>query len=422
MLRGSHALTANACVRQTWRTRCVIRVGALATALSLIWSGVTSQYILADDSEPGLKPTEIVIGSCAPLTGPTGAIGHDLVSGAQAYLDYVNDSGGVHGRKIVLVSADDGVDPGEAPVCYRKVISRPAFAIAFVVGTQTALRLVPLADRDKIPVVGLAAGAEALSDPVRRDIFYVRASYVTETHQIIDRVWSDLQMHSIGVIYPDDPFGASVLESATSSIQSHGGALAAASSYTRMGTSFDRTTSVVRKAGAQAVLVVGPYGTVASIIRHCHLQGWHPIFLTLSYVGTDEFIGIAGDDAEGVVITQVVPPSYETSLPAVALYHKYLAKYQPDAKPTFAGLEGFVQAVVLVEGIKRAGHDITRAKLAQALESLRNFDLGIGSGEKLNYSATDHQGLATVIPTVVRGGRAVAFNDWSILKANSAEK
>ena len=135
--------------------------------------------------------------------------------------------------------------------------------------------------------------------------------------------------------------------------------------------------------------------------------------LTVSFVGTDELILEAGADADGLVITQVVPPYYLTDLKSVALYRRTLAQYSPTERPNFLSLEGFIDAMVLVEGLKRAGKDLTREGLIHGVESIHDLDLGLGPELKLSYSAKDHKGFDHVIPTVVRGGRAVPFTDWS---------
>jgi ABC-type branched-subunit amino acid transport system substrate-binding protein len=114
-----------------------------------------------------------------------------------------------------------------------------------------------------------------------------------------------------------------------------------------------------------------------------------------------------------MVITQVVPPYYLTEFKTVALYRRTLGKYFPSAQPNFVSLEGFVDAMVLAEGLKRAGKDLTREGLIRGIESIHELDLGLGPLLKLDYGAKDHKGFDHVIPTVIRGGRAVPFTDWS---------
>jgi branched-chain amino acid transport system substrate-binding protein len=170
----------------------------------------------------------------------------------------------------------------------------------------------------------------------------------------------------------------------------------------------------VRAANPDAVVVVGPPNTVAPILKQAHAKGWKPLFLTVSFVGTDELITEAGSDAEGMVITQVVPPYYLTDLKTVALYRRTLQKYYPSEQPNFVSLEGFIDAMVLAEGLKRAGKELTREGLIHGIESIHDLDLGLGPQLKLNYSLKSHKGFDHVIPSVVRGGRAVPFTDWSM--------
>jgi ABC-type branched-subunit amino acid transport system substrate-binding protein len=173
----------------------------------------------------------------------------------------------------------------------------------------------------------------------------------------------------------------------------------------------------VRGANPEAVVVVGPANTVAPILKQAHAKGWSPLFLTVSFVGTDELISEAGADAEGMVITQVVPPYYMTDFKSVQQYRRALTKYFPSEQPNFVSLEGFVDAMALVEGLKHAGKELTREGLIRGIESIHEFDLGLGPQLKLNYSSKEHKGFDHVIPTVVRGGRAVPFTDWATVAA-----
>ncbi len=108
-----------------------------------------------------------------------------------------------------------------------------------------------------------------------------------------------------------------------------------------------------------------------------------------------------------------MPPYDRTDYPTVALYRKCLTKYSPGEAPSFVSLEGFVDAMVLVEGLKRAGKDVTREKFISAIESIHDMNVGLGPRLILNYSATDHKGFDNVYPTVVKGGQAVLLTDWS---------
>jgi ABC-type branched-subunit amino acid transport system substrate-binding protein len=374
---------------------------------------ICSSRALAAQSVPGVSENEIVIGSCSALEGPSKFLGTQTVAGARAYFDSVNEQGGVHGRKLRLIASDDSYDPAKAEGCFKHLQSQGVFAMGFFVGTPTGVKYVPLAEANKIPLVGLFTGAQALYTPFRHWVVNVRAGYADETKEQIDGLWKALGYKKIGVIYPDDAFGSAVLDGVKNALKDHQSQPVAAASYPRQTAEADAAIQSVRAAQPDAVVIVGPANTVAPIAKLAHSKGWSPLFVTVSFVGTDDLIKLAGPDAEGMVITQVVPPYYLTDLKTVALYRRTLSKFAPNEQPNFVSLEGFVDAMVMVEGLKRAGKDLTREGLIHGIESLHDLEIDLGQQLKLNYSARNHKGFEHVIATVVRGGRAVPFTDWS---------
>ena len=308
---------------------------------------------------------------------------------------------------------DDSYDPAKTEACFNRLMEQRVFVLGFFVGTPTAVKYIPMAESNKIPLVGLFTGAQTLYAPLRHWVVNVRASYFDETREQIDGMWGTLAYKKIGVIYPEDAFGTAVLEGVKAALKAHGAEPVAVGSYQRQTAQVGGAIDAVRAANPDAVVVVGPSNTVAPILKQSHAKGWKPLFLTVSFVGTDELIREAGPDAEGTVITQVVPPYYLTDFKTVALYRRTLTKYFPAAQPNFVSLEGFVDAMVLVEGLKKAGKDLTREGLIRGIESIHELDLGLGPQLKLNYSPKEHKGFDHVLPTVVRGGRAVPFTDWA---------
>jgi branched-chain amino acid transport system substrate-binding protein len=363
----------------------------------------------------GVTDKEILIGSCAALEGPSSFLGRETVAGAEAYFQSVNEEGGVHGRKLRLISYDDGYDPAKTQECWDKLMAQKVFALGFFVGTPTAVKYVPLAEKNQIPLVGLFTGAQTLYVPLRHWVINVRASYFDETREQVEGLWEQLHYKKIGVIYPDDAFGNTVMAGVEAALQAKGAKPAVSASYVRQSEFADTAIAKVKDANPDAVIVVGPSNTVAPLIKHAHSRGWKPLFVTVSFVGVDELIEQAGQDAEGTVVTQVVPPYYLTDIKTVALYRRSLQKYKPGSKPGFVSLEGFVDAMVMVEGLKRSGKDLTREGLITGIESIHDFDMGLGPEGKLDYSAKDHKGFEHVMPTVVRGGRAVPFTDWNVV-------
>jgi branched-chain amino acid transport system substrate-binding protein len=332
---------------------------------------------------------------------------------ATSYFDMTNDAGGVGGRKLKLISFDDSYEPAKTEACFNRLMEQKVFALGFFVGTPTAVKYLPMAESNKMPLVGLFTGAQTLYVPMHHWVVNVRTSYFDETREQMDGLWGTLGYKKVGVIYPEDPFGATVLEGVKTALLAHGAEPVATASYPRQTTQVEGAIDTVRASNPEAVVLLGPANTVAPILKQSHAKGWKPLFLTVSFVGTDDLIQQAGSDAEGLVVTQVVPPYYLTGYKTVALYRRTLGKYYPSAQPNFVSLEGFVDAMVLVDGIRKAGKELTREGLIRGIESIHDMDIGLGPQLKLDYGPKKHKGFDHVIPTVVRGGRAVPFTDWS---------
>ena len=150
-------------------------------------------------------------------------LGRQTVLGASAYLHMINDEGGVFGRKIQLQAFDDSYDPDKAPACFKRMTKEGVFALGFFVGTPTAKVYVPMAQEEKIPVVGLFTGAQMLYEPLKHEVINVRASYYDETREQVDKLW-EVNIRKIGVIYQDDPFGKAVLDGVKLALQKHNAA------------------------------------------------------------------------------------------------------------------------------------------------------------------------------------------------------
>lgn len=396
---------------KAWDFRAILGFGVGISVVACLFSATSDSAM--GQATPGVTDKEILIGSCSALEGPSHSLGAETVAGAKAYFSMINEEGGVNGRKLKLIAYDDSYDPAKTQVCFNQLMNDKVFALGFFVGTPTAVKYVPMAESAKVPLIGLFTGAQTLYTPLRHWVVNVRASYYDETREQIEGAWDSLGYRKIGVIYPEDAFGAAVLGGVKEALKAKGAEPVAVASYERQTANVGSAIDTVRAVGPQAVVIVGPPNTVAPILKQAHSKHWKPLFLTVSFVGTDELISEAGADAEGVVITQVVPPYYLTDLKGVALYRRELAKHAPGAQPNFVSLEGFVDAMVVVEGLKRAGKEPTREGLIHAIESIHEMDMGLGPQLRLDYSPKDHKGFDHVIPTVVRGGRAVPFTDWS---------
>ncbi|MEJ2037413.1 MAG: ABC transporter substrate-binding protein [Desulfosarcinaceae bacterium] len=387
----------------------------LSVAIFII-SGCNSDIapVGTDEARTGISTDEILVGASLALDGHAGYLGTQTLHGAMAFIKYVNESGGVHGRRIRIIKYDDGYDP---PRCVlntqRLVLQDKVFALFCYVGTPTTVKIIPLVQEARIPLVGMFTGAHALREPVSRYLVNVRASYYQETGAAVRYLVEKRDLTKLAVFYQYDAYGFDGLRGTELALKKYDLLPVATGSYVRGTLNVEDGLDKIMAAGAQAVVMIGSYEPCARFIRLAKTRGFHPVFYNVSFVGADELIRRLGPDAQGVIITQVVPPpepmAADDRLWGALEYVQRLRKYFPDDQPNFVSLEGYINAKVLVEGLRRAGPDLDRDRFLDAIESIQDLDLGIDN--PLSFSADDHQGLERVYFTLYENGHFTWLNE-----------
>ncbi|WP_404994093.1 ABC transporter substrate-binding protein [Cupriavidus pauculus] len=347
-------------------------------------------------AEPGISKSTIRIGQSAGVSGPVAGSVKEQIAGAQVYLNHVNANGGVAGRKLELLTYDDGFDAKRTPDNVRKLIGEDkVFALFMVRGTPQNESILPIIGAEKVPLIAPLTGAITLHRPVNRYVFNVRAKYQDEVARAINHLATS-GMNRIAIFYANDGFGQDVFEGFNTALQARGVQPAGAASFNRPMGDIGQGVATINKANPQAVMVIGSGSEAARIIREMKKAGSAAQFVTLSNNAADSFIKELGDDGKGLIITQVVP-GMNSSQMSIASEYRGMAKAQK-VEPSNAGMEGFMSAKVLVEGLRRAGPEPTREKLIAALENLRDYDLG---GILISYSPTRHTGSSFVEMSIV---------------------
>lgn len=387
-------------------------------------------------SAPGVSARDLKIGMSAAFKGAQAGLGTELWRGAAAYYTELNARGGVNGRQIVVVGLDDDYQPDP---CVRNTIQLleqdQVFFLSNYVGTPTLTRALPIISRygDAV-LIGNFTGAQPQRErPYGDFVFNIRASYRQEMAALVERFWT-LGARKFGVYYQIDAYGRSGTDGVARALAQRGAKIAAESTYVR-GAKFDEdmrpAVSVLREAGCDAVLCTGAYQGCGAFVRAARDGGWTVPISNVSFVGSDAMLALllrqgkaAGRDYTRALVNSQVMPSYDdVTLPGVAEYRALMDKHNPalpealrdkaytPQRYSFISLEGFVNAKVVAEALRRAGANPTRPSLRQALESLRSFDLGIGA--PLAFSPERHQGLDSVYFTRVEGERWVPVTDWT---------
>jgi branched-chain amino acid transport system substrate-binding protein len=358
----------------------------------------------------GISENEILIGSSLALGGHAGYLGTQMLQGALSYIKHVNENGGIHKRQIKIISLDDRYEPARCLYNTQQLIlEHKVFSLFCYVGTPTTVKITPLISEAKIPLVGMLTGASRLRNPVTKYLINIRASYYQETKAAVDMIVKKMNLTRVAVFYQYDEYGFDGLRGAEIALKQYGLKPIAKGTYVRGTIDVTEGLEKIIESDAQAVIMIGTYDSCAEFIKTAKKRAFLPVFHNVSFVGSTELARRLGKAGEGVIVTQVVPPPQKrdsiASLPGVDEYIKLLAKYYPESKPTFVGLEGYINARVLVTGLERAGVDITREKFIEAIESINDLDLGILN--RLSFGKNDYQGLDKVYFTKIENGELV---------------
>ncbi len=334
-------------------------------------------------------PREIVLGQSAPLSGPSAQLGRDYREGSLAWFAEVNRKGGIHGRRLRLVSLDDRYEPALTLSNTRRLIERErAFALFGYVGTPTTKEILPLVDQARIPLVAPLTGARLLREPLRPMVFNLRASYRAEVERIVAELVR-AGRHRIAVLHQQDAFGEDGLAASRSALGGHGLRPVAVASVTRNSTATEAAARTIQAADPNAVVIISAYPSSASFSRSMLRRGSTAQLMNVSFVGTAGLQdSLPGGAATGIGITQVVPFPWDRRVPVVAQYQQLLLKQRPSAGFGFTSLEGFLAARWLTAALEKAGPNPSRAQLANAFEGMKQLDLG---GFELRLSPLDHQ-------------------------------
>ena len=348
----------------------------------------------------GVTGQEIRFGMAAPFSGSAKELGRQMKLGIDTAFNRVNEAGGVEGRMLKLIAADDGYEPTRTPDAMKQLYEKDqVFGIIGNVGTPTAVVAVPYALERRMLFFGAFTGANVLRhDPPDRYVFNYRASYAEETDAVVRYLVKlrRIPIRQIAVFAQQDTYGDSGFAGVSKAVRALGADDAAIVrlNYKRNTVDVDDAVNQLKlqKPPIKAVVMVATYRAAAKFIERTHDLFPGMIYTNVSFVGStalaDELMLLGPRYANGVIVTQVVPAVSGYSS-VVLEYKNALAKYFPGEAPDYVSLEGYVAANVLIQGLRRAGPQFDTEKLIDVLENTRNFDLGLGA--QLSFGRAEHQ-------------------------------
>ena len=369
-------------------------------ATTLAACALVASTVLPATAEEGVTAEAVLFGQSAPFEGPASALGQGMRRGILAAFNSANRAGGIYGRMLKLISRDDAYEPDRSILQTTKLIQDDkVFALIGAVGTPTSKVAQPIAMAANVPFIGPFTGAAFLRDPKLTNVINVRASYDAETEAWIKHLTEDLKIKKIAIFYQDDAFGRAGLDGVKAAMAKRGMELAGEATYERNTVAVKTALITLKHAEPEAVVMVGAYTPCAEFIKLARKISFNPVFVNISFVGASALAKELGPDGQGVIVSQVVPFPWDTSLPVVADYQTALKAEDPQAQADFVSLEGYLVGRLATAALEKTGPDPSRESLLATIKAAGTFALG---GLVMNFGPDKNDGLDEVFMTVIQ--------------------
>lgn len=338
------------------------------------------------------------LGQSLPLSGPLAELGSEYREGMLAYFNALNARGGIHGRKIELLTLDDAYVVERTVENTKRLLDQEdVFALLGMFGSANYAASLPLINERNIPSLAPYTGSDELRAQKSPTTFWLRASYGDETEKIVDQL-TTLGINKIAVFYQDDAFGKSGLAGVERALARRNLKVVATGTFDKAKNDVRDAVKAIGAADPQGVVMVSTYKPTAAFVREMRQAGKMTQFFALSVVGYKALQAEMGASAAGIAIAQVVPYPWSSAVPVVREFQSLPPEFMPKSGPTYTVLEGYIAAKVMAEGLRQAGPNPTRDKLVGALAGLRNHDLG---GFTIDYGKSGRLGSRFVEVTIV---------------------
>lgn len=369
----------------------------------------------APQQAPGVTASEIVLGAFVAQSGALAGVGTPVVRGASAYYNYVNDTfGGVNGRKIRFIACDDAFDPTKTVACVKKLVEEDkVFAIVNSLGTVPHAAVMDYLIKNNVPVVSPHANYTPFSKPVKHTYFAIQPNNEIFATALARYAVQRFKAKRVAILYVDDAFGQELRDAAIAELKRN--KLEPVLTVPHPGTETAFRTYVVRLQGAtpDAVILLTYLNPAALILREAEAVSFRPKWLATNVQADIRMVSLAGASAvEGLIVTGFASDPGLTNHSGAAKFRAILKKYFSAEVPSGFNLIAYVGAMQIVEGLFRAGPNLTRERFIQALETLTNWD-GEGLVPPITYARDDRRGITILYMTKFEKGTMVFVESFS---------
>lgn len=382
------------------------------TMLSLLGaSAATSILPNKASAEPGITKDKIVLGSFLPLQSGLAAGATQMKEGCDAYFKSVNDSGGVNGRKIEWIVENDSYNPQQTAAVVKKLVDRDdVFALVSTLGTVTAVAVLPFLAQRGVPIVNPAGGHMLLNKPTDKNVFGILPMSSEIGESMVDFAVSKLGAKRVAIFFQNDQFGKDQRDGAVAALKKLNLDPVGEASYVPSDVDISAQAVAIRQADPDVVIlgVIPKHG--ALFVKEAQRLGWKPKMVGHNTVADPVVLDLAGAEALEGVYVNLMTAVDSMDTPAVKKANEILAKYYPQTKPGYYPYLGMAGGIIIVEAMKRAGNELTRAKLISSLEGLGHFEPGVLP--PIDWSVSYHGGPKSFGYAQWKGGKIVVLQGW----------
>ncbi|MCA9549803.1 MAG: ABC transporter substrate-binding protein [Myxococcales bacterium] len=366
--------------------------------------------------EAGSAPLKI--GSYGPLSGPAASWGV-MLRGMEAYIDFVNANGGVHGRKLAFVYRDDQYNAAKTPLAVRDLVEREGvFAMVGGIGTANGRAVADYLAERKVPFFTPASGAAIFTDPPRENIYSVYPRYDTEGRIIGRHLAGTLGLKRVAVLHQSDDFGAQGAAGLAEGLASAGGELVLKVACQASDTDVSGQVSRVVEAAPEALVIFTAPRPAVLAVQRLHALGNKPQIVTSFVLSDAVMFQLAGADVWEGTLTTSARVLANSDDPAAVQYRDVLKRHAPDLPVGNFTVSGFAFAQPFVEALDRAGPDPTPEKVYAALRTFHDWAgggpywKGDGVNPPLTFSDTRHLGHDRLFFAQAENGRWRRVTAW----------
>lgn len=386
---------------------CLVLIGGLLLAggcSSTKTSGNSGESGNKEDPSIGVFKDSIKIGTTIGVTGTQAAVGTEWVKGIKTYVNYINDQGGINGRKIDLTIYDDAYTPANTVAGVKRLVEQDkVFALVGMMGSAQLAAAAPTIANAKIPVICPNAPVKKFNDPFNQYLFmpfapgYYQAAYFVKTALAGGA-------KKFAMLALDSEYGQEGLLGFTDAIKKYGGENVFSTSFPTTDTDFSTSVLKAKDSGADAVLTWGGTPQASLMLKEINKIGWKPKFVMSGTGNADQMVvdNAGAQASEGWMVLSPMLP-LDSPTPGMQQYKELLEKYYPGSQPKYFSQFSYTSMKMFVEALKTAGQNPTRESIMKALESMKDFDLGTMG--KITFSSTNHLGSNLMSLMTAKNGK-----------------